>query len=97
MVEVEAVEAVDDNGSMNMKFKRNYSGMEGDAVGITIDGVKHSITDADASGKNSAKLKSTLETKFGKSLPNVFVHKNRDGSFALATDVKPKVWPEDDV
>ena len=80
-----------------MSIKRNYSGINGNAIGIELDGVNHFITDADASGKTSGNLKSTLETKFGKSLPNIFVHKNVDGSFALATDVEPKTWPEDAV
>ena len=78
-----------------MKITQISSGINGNAVAITIDGVNHSIKDADASGKNEGNLKSTLETKFGKSLPNVFVHKNKDGSFALATGRAPNVWPED--
>lgn len=29
-------------------------------------------------------------------LPQLYAHKNRDGSFALAAGAAPKVWPEDE-
>lgn len=32
----------------------------------------------------------------GKSLPRFFIHKNRDGSLAVATGTEPEVWPEDE-
>lgn len=30
-------------------------------------------------------------------LPTITIHKNRDGSFAVATGKPPGVWPEDEI
>jgi hypothetical protein len=47
---------------------------------------------------SAEKAKIELERQVSASketLPPLFVHKNRDGSLALATGAAPDVWPED--
>jgi hypothetical protein len=46
----------------------------------------------------AAKVETELERQVSAAkdtLPPLFVHKNRDGSLALAVGQEPEVWPED--
>ena len=38
-----------------------------------------------------------FEELTGIRMRDLFIHKNRDGSFAFATGQRPTVWPEDEV
>lgn len=49
-------------------------------------------TEADAKGA----LDTWTQKNFGYVLNDVFLHKNRDGSWAIATGQEPAVWPEDE-
>ena len=40
-------------------------------------------------------VKAEAEKALGK-LDDLFIHKNRDGSWAVATGAAPAVWPEDE-
>ena len=57
--------------------------------------------EVDARDKDPSKVQEDLESKAGRSLSvQVFYHKNRDGSIAVATGSPPMtngvvVWPED--
>lgn len=46
---------------------------------------------------NGAELKAALEKFLGYSLPDIFFHKNADGTWAIATGQSPVVWPENEV
>lgn len=50
----------------------------------------------DTAKKVGAELKRQADIT-ADSLPNIFVHVNRDGSLALATGHEPDVWPEDEI
>lgn len=42
-------------------------------------------------------LQGVVSTGMGEGIPGgLFIHVNRDGSLALATGVRPDVWPEDE-
>jgi len=41
-----------------------------------------------------AQIKSAIDAAAGNTVP-VFVHRNRDGSIAIATGLQPDPWPED--
>ena len=44
---------------------------------------------------NAVAVKNRLRQLSKRDLLDVFVHQNRDGSFAVATGAEPDVWPED--
>ena len=44
----------------------------------------------------TADLKTAMEASVGNKIADIFFHKNRDGSYAIATGREPKVWPEDE-
>ncbi len=56
---------------------------------------KGKLTRAEMAGLDTpGKRRKRLEQLIGKKLPDVFVHKNRDGSYAVATGKEPTEWPE---
>ena len=44
---------------------------------------------------DAAAVKTAIDTAAGQPVP-IFVHKNRTGSYALATGYEPLIWPEDE-
>ncbi len=71
---------------------------KGETILIVVDGKKLKLSDADLKTHNTiAKMKTELTRQKGKVLGNVFFHKNRDGSFAIATGAAPDIWPEDEI
>ena len=72
---------------------------QGNSVVIEIDRVKFEITHTDLTTYNTVeKIKSEIERQASlsaKQLPEIFFHKNKDGSIAIATGAEPEIWPED--
>jgi hypothetical protein len=50
------------------------------------------LTSLDTAAKVITEVSKSITTD----KPDLFVHKNRDGSYAIATGIEPKIWPEDD-
>lgn len=73
---------------------------QGNATVIEIDRVKFEISHADlADFDTMEKIKAEIERQAllsAKQLPDLFFHKNRDGSIAVATGSEPNKWPEDE-
>lgn len=42
-------------------------------------------------------LKAALEKFLGYAVPDIWFHKNRSGTWAIATGEFPNIWPEDEV
>ena len=64
-------------------------------LGITVqrETVTATLTAAQIGTRTRAEIQDLLRTGAGKN--DLWVHKNRDGSLALATGIEPKIWPED--
>lgn len=53
-------------------------------------------TEINADDRASAVL-SELESKIGRGrINNLFIHRNRNGTYAIATGAEPTTWPEDE-
>lgn len=48
-----------------------------------------------ASFTTEAQARTAVEQRVGREIPDLFIHRNRDGAFAIATGQKPEIWPED--
>ena len=74
---------------------------QGSAVVIEIARVRFEITHSDLTIFNTEKkIKSEIERQASlsaKQLPEIFFHKNKDGSIAIATGQEPNIWPEDEI
>lgn len=69
---------------------------QGPAVLVEVDGKEVKVAHADLiTYDTAAKIKTELEARAGKVLSGLFVHRNRDGSLAVAVGQEPGVWPED--
>jgi len=70
------------------------------AVLIEVDGKPIEITYSELSTYNTEKkIENRIDFLASKSkvdLPEIFIHKNRDGSVAVATGQEPDIWPEDE-
>lgn len=44
---------------------------------------------------SDSSIKTALETKAAKSLPDLFVHKAQDGRIFIATGTEPTTWPDE--
>lgn len=74
-----------------------------DAVEIDIGNERLVVTKAEASLSNEGSVKTSLvnqSAKYKGEFANVCVHKNRDGTFCVATGEQPMIdgkvtWPED--
>lgn len=66
---------------------------------ITRDGVTRSISCTSLPvHPTSTQVRNAIRVAFGGgSIPDIFVHVNRDYSIALATEQEPVIWPEDQV
>lgn len=73
---------------------KRVSTLKKDGILIEFEDSKLQVAEKDLPG-TVIDIKSELEGQYKKSLDNVFIHKNRDGSFAVATGQEPKVWSED--
>jgi hypothetical protein len=73
---------------------------KGYAVLVETEKQTYLLTADDLLTYDSAeKVKTELDRQVSaakETLPPLFVHKNRDGSLALATGGAPAVWPEDE-
>jgi hypothetical protein len=67
--------------------------------GITVATKKTSYT-VDAASlttlDTALKLMTEIDKSVTKDKPDLFIHKNRDGSYAIATGIEPEKWPEDE-
>jgi len=67
-------------------------------VVLMIDGKLLQLTDSDLRTRvttASARTQS-LAIQLGRALPRpIFIHQNRDGSWAVAEGQEPDIWPED--
>jgi hypothetical protein len=70
------------------------------AIVLVCDGEKLEIKQTELSTVDtSLKVESALTTAATAAkvkLPPMFIHKNRDGSYAIATGQEPRIWPEDE-
>lgn len=69
-----------------------------EAFGITMNGRRFVAqrSEIPISLDTPAKVKGRIKELFGRDLPDLHVHRNRDGSFAVATGIEPSTWPEDE-
>ena len=71
------------------------------AISVTVDGRTLELTHAATTLATEEQIKTTilnLASTSNVQLPEITVHRNRDGSLTLATGSLPKyfLWPEDD-
>ena len=71
---------------------------QANALSLTINGREISLAKSDIHSplNTPGKRRQKLEELFGAPLPNVHIHRNRNGSIAVATGAEPSVWPEDE-
>ena len=63
---------------------------------VLADGKSAALTTVQVSPLNTeAKMSAELQKTLG-SIPDLFVHLNRNGRYCIATGEKPLVWPEDE-
>ena len=67
-----------------------------DRIILDSDTFKVAIDTAAVTGITEAQVKVVLETAAKEELHDLHVHRNRDGSIAIAVGEAPKVWPEDE-
>jgi hypothetical protein len=86
-----------------MKFRRIKTvktPATGNANQLTIelaDGRTYALTRAQLSQfVTAAALKTAIVTALGSPLPDLWCHRNRNGTWAIATGQEPEIWPEDD-
>ena len=65
------------------------------ALSVDLDGVTLSLSRAAALEMSEGEIETFIHDRG--ILTPVFVHRNRDGSFALAIGLEPDVWPEDEI
>lgn len=66
------------------------------AFRIHTDEVEIAILRSAIVGRTEEQIEAAIALVAGEyELPEIFVHINRDGTFALATGREPAVWPED--
>src|SRR3972149_4615436 len=64
---------------------------------VLSDGRTFAATKAQIGGANTAsQLKAMLTAVLG-GLPDVWIHKNRNGRWAISTGTEPAIWPEDEI
>lgn len=69
----------------------------GKQVTVTMDGRAIAATEVEVRGRAEAAIRTLLETRLGQNWSQTStLHKNRDGSIALAIGEAPGVWPEDE-
>jgi phosphoserine phosphatase len=71
------------------------------AIRLVLDGKELAISQATVDGLSEAQVTAAIEAAASLSsvaLPAIAVHRNRDGSLAIATGTLPKefTWPEDE-
>lgn len=78
----------------------NYVKCRDGGVDLMIDGQRWMLTPAQVQAFGTrAEVQSALEARGGRALPpGVHLHRNRDGSIAVALGTLPQgfVWPEDE-
>lgn len=66
--------------------------------GIVIEDTTRTATISLRDGANRERTEAQLNTELSRQLPDmttqVFIHKNRNGTVAVATGVEPEIWPE---
>jgi hypothetical protein len=65
------------------------------AVAIEIDGKKVELSQETVAFSTENSIKQLITNAVGKELP-IYIHRNRDGSLAVAYGEKPYLWPEDE-
>lgn len=67
--------------------------------GITVtfkDGREFTATAAQIAHFTEKNVKDAILQKIA-DLTDIFIHKNRDGTWCIATGAAPEIWPEDEV
>lgn len=66
---------------------------------VVIDDSEASVSLSLRDGANRERTGLQLKEELSRQLPApstpIFIHKNRNGTIAVATGVEPEVWPED--
>jgi hypothetical protein len=74
------------------------STVKADGIVISTKTATYSASSLSLGSLDTAeKLATEIEKVISKEAkPDLFIHKNRDGSWAIATGEDPKIWPEDE-
>ena len=74
------------------------STVKADGIVVTTKTANYSASSLSLGSLDTAeKLATEIEKVISKEAkPDLFLHKNRDGSWAIATGEEPKTWPEDE-
>jgi hypothetical protein len=71
--------------------------VDGEPVKVLTDSERDAVgTDPDPRKAEKA-VQDELRTSFTDNADEIFVHKNRDGTYAYAVGLEPSEWPEDEV
>lgn len=65
------------------------------AVIVEIDGRKIELSQANAALMSEAAIKQAIVTTMAQDVP-IHIHRNQDGSLAVAYGEEPRFWPEDE-
>ena len=68
-----------------------------DEVERTYSVRKNILDGYDTAEELKAAIDLFTQYNFGYTLDDLFIHRNDDGSWAVATGTEPNVWPEDDI
>lgn len=76
-------------------FKRGAEAIIVELSGRKLEISREDLKETGTAGKITEELNRQAGA-IGVVIPRFFVHVNRDGSIAMATGLRPKVWPEDE-
>ena len=84
---------------MGLTRVATFRDVKREAVLVVVSGWRAELSHGDLSTHDTAQAVESEVLRqvsgFNTKFPGVHVHVNRDGSLAVATGEKPKVWPED--